>query len=687
MKKVVSLILAMIMLAVPFSAFADSAASDDMQRVLHIVKGKVEIPSELSEFSSHITQNGNEKSYRFEWRDTDYNKSLSVHCDGEGRITTYNNYSFEMSERKLSAISKAEIIAYAQTFLEKTIPDAFKNEEDKLVYDESSYNARGSLRYSLEFERVRNSVKVKDNSASVTVCVADDKLYVRNMSVSFNYDAQFEESSETEGFVQKYIAAFPLELVYCDEYNYNAKRGEARAYPVLIYRVKDNNIGYISVETGEVITEDADAQLFRQENAVMDTMAAGGASSQKEMLTKQELAQISTVEGLISIAEAEKLLKSLPYMNFTSSLSLGNSYLTENEDGEYFYRLHYSSEDKGNYRYLNAVINAHNGKLISVSNNMSYDAAADITLTEREKEQASQKMLAFLNKAAADEIKACVRKSSESYANILSDTYTRIVNDIEYVDNTVSISFDAENNVVRSFAVNFSDGDFKDPDAAITPDAAYEKILSYSPVTKMYILSGGKYVKAATLEKRTIRLDALTGEIKDSYENENKNYSYSDIAGHWAEEAATKLAEIQVGIEGDALNPDSSVTQEEFFRLVCSGMVNKYYSSYTADELYNILIADKIIEEGEKSPASLLTREQAFIYIIRLAGLERVAKLDGIYKIEYADGARMTSGCIGYAAILSGLNVIEGDGGSLRPQDNLTRAEAIVMLYRYLLTL
>ena len=47
----------------------------------------------------------------------------------------------------------------------------------------------------------------------------------------------------------------------------------------------------------------------------------------------------------------------------------------------------------------------------------------------------------------------------------------------------------------------------------------------------------------------------------------------------------------------------------------------------------------------------------------------------------------LSDGRIGYCAILSGLGVICGHGGYLRPQDALTRAEAIIMLYRYLLTI
>ena len=38
----------------------------------------------------------------------------------------------------------------------------------------------------------------------------------------------------------------------------------------------------------------------------------------------------------------------------------------------------------------------------------------------------------------------------------------------------------------------------------------------------------------------------------------------------------------------------------------------------------------------------------------------------------------------GYAAILTGMNIICGNGGNLRPKDNITRAEAAVMLYNYM---
>ena len=65
--------------------------------------------------------------------------------------------------------------------------------------------------------------------------------------------------------------------------------------------------------------------------------------------------------------------------------------------------------------------------------------------------------------------------------------------------------------------------------------------------------------------------------------------------------------------------------------------------------------------------------------------IEKVAKLENIYKVNYSDSDKITAGRIGYCAILSGLGVINGSNGAIRPKDHLTRAEAIVMLYRYLI--
>ena len=98
---------------------------------------------------------------------------------------------------------------------------------------------------------------------------------------------------------------------------------------------------------------------------------------------------------------------------------------------------------------------------------------------------------------------------------------------------------------------------------------------------------------------------------------------------------------------------------------------------------FSLIKKDEITEE-EKNPKAQVLREDAFVYMVRYDGLEKVAKLSNIFKVEYADGHLLTQGKIGYPAILTGMNIICGDGGYLRPKDAITRAEAATMLYNFL---
>lgn len=684
MKKILSLILVLVMLVMPIGAMADADTSQGIEKALIAVKMKINVPSELTEFSNYVSERNDKVFYNFDWSDEEYNQSMSVSCDSEGRITSYNHYKNSTSNKKISSFSRDEIVRFASLFIQKTLPETVRGEGDVLVYDETSYNAQGSMRYSMRFDRKKEGIKVKDNYAEVTVCEADGELYIRNMYASYNYDTQFELNAETlENYEAQYMETFPTELIYRNEYDYDTKTNKSKTVPVLVYRIKDNKIGYIDAVTGEVRTEDrVDNYFLKSENAMMEDSASGG-GAREEILTPQEIEEIGVVEGLMSVEKIEKSVKSLPYVVFSKDLVLSGSELSKNNEDKYIYSLRYKNDD---YKYANITAEAKSGKILSLSFTSDY-YDKEVTLTESQKASANKKIGEFLSAVAGDEISQCRENSENIYRYNVSKNYMRVVNGVDYIDNGINVSFDVKNGCITSYRLNFTEAEFENPENAIGFDKAYEKILEYAPIVPLYIVSGGVYKRVFTLDCYTVQVDAVTGEIKNGYKSENKNYSYSDIEGHWAEEAVTKLAEIQIGFDGDKLEPSKEVTQKELLRFLASGIFGKYYAEYTDEELYEILIDNEIITEEEQSPDSPVKREDAFVYIIRFAGLEKVAKLSDIYKVSYADGHLLTDGKIGYAAILSGLEVICGNGGNLRPDRNITRAEAVTVLYRYLIKL
>lgn len=685
MKKIVSFLLMMLIVmgCLPVSAASEDA--EKMQEVLLIVKSKIEVPDELSEFSGNVSDFNGDKTYRFEWRTSDYKNFMYVSSDEYGRIINYNRNIFKTGEKKISKVSKKELIVFAESFLRTTIPEAFKSDSDYLVYNDEDYYAYGNLMYNLGFRREKNGIIVKDNYASVTAHIEDDKIFISNMNVNFAYDVKFdEEKNDIENYEAKYQELFPVEIIYRDEYKPLAKRVEMKSEPTLIYRIKNDDIGYIDSFTGEIIKEDISESTNRKESASEDAVVNMGAAGGGASLTPQEVTELKNIEGLLDVETIEKNIKKLPYLEFSDEYKLENSDLYKDDMGKYYYRTNYIYEKENIYKYFNMKVNAEDGEIISLSNSYAmYDGK--ITLTDVEKSIAEKKIEDFLNKVAKGKLSQTESKEQKNNGEIISKSFVRIVNGIKYINDGISINFDAKNSLVRNYNLDFIDADFADPKDVVPDDIAYEKILEYAPIIPIYIKSGGTYKKAFTLEQRNISVDAITGEVKNKITD--KNYTYSDISGHWVEEAAIKLSEIQIGIDGGKLEPERKITQEDFFRVLSSSILGEYYSDYTSEELYDMLIRNKYITEEEKSPESKIKREDAFVYLIRMAGLEKVAKLSDIYKISYKDESALSDGKIGYAAILSGLGVICGDGGKLRPQDELTRAEAIMIAYKYLLTL
>ena len=67
--------------------------------------------------------------------------------------------------------------------------------------------------------------------------------------------------------------------------------------------------------------------------------------------------------------------------------------------------------------------------------------------------------------------------------------------------------------------------------------------------------------------------------------------------------------------------------------------------------------------------------------LVRAIGAEKIAELEDIFVSVFSDVSENK----GYVAILSAMNVINGDElGNFNPSMNLSRADAAIMLYNYL---
>lgn len=683
MKKIISILLVTVMVLSCTAVFADNDASKAMETVLLNVKSKVDIPGEYTEFSPYAYDENGKTNYTFSWAKEDGNAHIEVSCDEQGRINRYYFYdNLLKSEKKLTSLSKGDIVKFAENFLQRALPEVYADAE-AFEFDAESWFVSNNT-YRLTFRRYSGMKEVKDNYADLRIVVYDDIPYIRNMNVNYNYDAKWTTKTPDATGEHHYINVFPMELIYKDVNSYNNEDDENKT--VLVYRSKDADYGFVSAvypydrvyedESENIIFGGSGGGILRDEAAV---------ETNKNMLTEQEIKELANVEGLISKDEAQKYLKSLPYVSIDSDMELASYNITKSDE-KYIVSLRYETSNKDDYKYLTASFDGESGKVLSLYSGGKYDYESN-ELTDKQKEDASEKVDEFLKAVAPEESAQCREQEINGYNNECSFDFDRYVNDIRYIDDGINVTFNVKTNKITSYRLDFeTDKVFDDASNVISNNMATKCLFDITTIKCIWVLSGGEYIPCFTLKEYGTLIDAFTGEeYKEEIYHEQKNYEYSDIKGHWAEDKITKLAEIQIGFDGDKFNPDAPISQYDLLRLFAAGIHYQDYLTYPQDMLYENFIHDGILAEEEKNPDGKVLREDAFVYMVRLDGLDKVAKLSNIFKVEYADENLLSEGKIGYPAILTGMNVICGNGGYLKPKTPITRAEAVVMVYNYMI--
>lgn len=714
MKKLLSTLIIVSMLsaaAVPLATAAQTSLvssksisvtdSEAMKSALVNVKNRIDIPGELTEFSGNAfdyagdDSNGAAHSFSFNWYNIDYSKSLRVMSDLQGRITSYY-YSYNTrrydDSSVLSKVPEDKAKQLTEEFIKKLIPEAFVNPNDTLEIASYKVSEYSNSEFQINYKRVKDGTEVYNNSVSITADYADDTIIVERAIISYDYDAVF--SDETDSLldpVESYRKLFPEELTYSKKYNNTTyKNNNQEKKVVLQYGLK--NYGYISAVTGDELK-------LKENNTVMPYPIAGGSASSMDaaeknesVLTREEITELDEISKLYSPSEAESFLRSLPKLKLSSSMKLERSSIYSNNTTPKAYRLllYMTDNSSEKHRSLNASFDAGNKRLTGLSTYIPYTADNNYTepsepITREQLAKYNAESDKFLNAAVGDKLGEF--KENESDRDMYSNVYrsfTRIVNGIPYTNNGINLTYDVKNDIVTTYSLTYEDDAvFPAPENIISADDAYKKLIELSKLTKLYIPTEDGYRLAYTCNSFS-EIDAFTGEdLNKSNDYDAYEISYNDISGHWCEASVKELAANGISLKGESFKPDDAITQEDILRLLLASN-NRYMLNLDTDSLYEHCYNLGLITEDERNPQSTLTREQAFVYMIRTAGYERIAKLSDIYKVSYSDSDKLSHGLIGYAAILSGMGVINGDGSELRPQDHLTRAEAAAMLYNYM---
>ena len=690
-KKLMALLLA----AVLFGSFAGSlpanAAQYTEENITNLIlnlKDLLDITDEYTEFSQSVWEDEDGPRWSLSWNTPDYNKTVYVNADSEGRIRNYNRYESVETDNVFPKEFSEYYEKTALEFIKKAAPEI----DGHISLDNVSLGYYGNT-YDFVYIRFENGYPLTDNT--VRVSVNHNSNQVTSFSTSWNYDVKFKKP---ETILTKDEAKAKLNGKLKMELQYLTKWSEGEDSVFLAY-VPSGYYYSVDAKTGKIYTEknyynyDYEYSAEEAKEVAMNDMEQTGRAS----LTEAEIKSIKEVTSLISKEDAVKVITSNKNLLLDKNLSKTTAYLTSYGDGyAWIIRMNdtrpvdYSNNDY--YRaYVNATVDAKDGRLLnffaSVKDYYDDDDVQNVELKYNKKE--CIKKFEKFAKTMEPEIFAQTKKTSDyggytiyyDYKNDKSVyggryfVYSRLVNDIPFSNNYISGGVDRVTGKVYSYSCEWNDKIvFPSPEKVISAKKAFNSYLDNDDFAIRYELYYN--TKIATYESKTTvnsrlcyvagqtaaYVDAFTGKrlnyYGDEYKPVSKNRIFTDIAGHKYEKEIRFITQLMNNYGGDQFEPDKEATYE-----FVTGFFNKLWYFYRTPQ--NLKNDDKAI-----------TREELAAVLVEALGYKKIAGLD-IFKADVKDASKISKQNKGAVALSVALGLFETDkNGKFNPTGKVTRGEA-----------
>lgn len=686
MKKFLSLVLAAALCAASaVPALADSN-SEKINEMLSVLKQRIGSTDEYDKFSGSVNAYGGETRYEFLWSKTDGDNrsSMNITMNSDGVVTSYYTYGGGNGRDGKASINRpdvSEALDAAISGFKKLNPGISENVK---ITSDGEYRSLTGDDFGFVLQRTQNGIPVADDDGWISVS-ADAKRVV-SFSLNYTTGLKFEDSSKLiskEDAQNSFNEKFPMKLRYTTEYKDDKKSA------TLIYSPDSEYNQYISATSGEVITREYRRHRFGAGNMkASESMAAMDMADNG--FSEAEIKNLDTINGLIGLDKAEKIILTSKVINANSAYKLTEHALCRDwyDEDKYTYRLEFERTSGDEDYWLDAEVDAKSGDILSfyISENRGNEKAKLNVKQGYEKAYAALEVLApsHFGENMDYLLDGDDKDSSGNYV------FFRYVNGIEFADNSVRISVDMASGKIISYRIGYDDIEFPSADSVISAEDAGKRLFEQVGYDVWYIptYEDDKPSQAPVVydtDSYDLTLDAFSGELKYKRDSE-KVGEYTDIENHYAKDAIEALAKFGIGFADSEFKPDSNITQADFVTLL-NAAFNDYcpiviYKGISYNDIYDDAIEDGIVKEDEYSPDADVTRDLAAKMMVRALGFEEVATLDGIYVPIFAD---VSADSVGFTSILGAMGVIKGDeNGNFNPSGTVTRADAAIMLYNYL---
>lgn len=697
MKRSLSLILTLVML---FTFVASASAQEGYDKGLEnaIKKAKTifNISDEYDEFYYNISSYSSKLEYYLRWYDsTEKAGGIEVTVDADGMIKGYYkyNYNVQREERAFPKISREEGMEIANNFLKKVIPEIV----DKAMYEESndSLSVYDTM-YYYNYYRIENGAPFYQNN--IYIAVDNMTGEVKSFSCYWDKNIKFDSKDgiiSLEKAKKSYMDKIGLKLVY--KLEYSSDRGEMTPYVVYtsLYSGKS-----IDAKTGEAVSFDDYIRYGLGEVATKDAGSANNSPAEIE-LSPAELEAISKAKDIVSKDEAEKTVRQILKISSEYKLATINLYSAWNDKDSFIWDMYFNNKDESN---ISVSIDAKNKDIRSFYKYTPYEEKTGVKYDRAALQKKAEEFIKRVQKDKFSQVELLavneptVKPLDNEMPRQQYFTFIRKVGNGYFQGNGFELTLNAITGEVVSYNYNWYKGQLPSVDKVIGLDKAYDILfdkigmeLQYTRVSNDEQEEQNAKLVYAIKSDKPMNIDAFTGELLYGLNRPYKDRTvsqYTDIEDSYAKTQIEILAKYGIALSGDKFNPKANIKQKEFLYLLLKAKAYYYDISDQdkdfVEKLYKYLINEKIVVEGEKSPESVITKEEAAKFVIRALGYEKVANLKDIYKLSFKDVDKISPELVGHVALSTALGILEFEGEILNPKANMTREQAAVVIYNLL---
>ncbi|MCK9480073.1 MAG: hypothetical protein M0R40_11345 [Firmicutes bacterium] len=578
----------------------------------------------------------------------------------------------ESAKKSLPQISKGMAYQTALDFLNIAADDII-SEINKNIYSNTySFAANG---FNIRFNRIVNGINYPNDGVSLLVDGGTGQ--VSRFSRNWNENIVFEpideiiSLSDAEECFKQNIG---LQL------RYGKKAYNSDFYAGSIYVPAQTNS--INALNGKATTSISPVFSNRY-NEMISILEKSSTSSPFDP---------SQVDEIYSINEMLQHIKKINALRIDDSFTVNNAKHYKNADGEYIVTLSLANE----MHRSSVTINAKTLDILGFSNDYSDNKTDNASFNAENAKQISARFLDKHKQSFISELSSPQVTQLQNTATQYNVLFERTINNIPYKSNYISFDINSNDEII-SMASMWDNIQFDNLSDVLSPSEAYDIFFKTIGLRLIYLSQGqNRAVPAYIVNPQTPAIiDAKTGNIltyDGSMASAQKGLDYIGLDGHYAIVPIKVLADCDIYISQGNVVLDDFIQQKDFMLLLAAVSpetltIPEKQTALTNEELsmvYAEFMSTGVIERESVNPNGYLTRAEAVKYLIRIAGYKEVAELYGIYKMPFMDAHKIPPELYGYVGLARGMGLISGSGGYFHPSQNLTNADALILIYNYL---